>query len=39
MKLLAKNGTRNYPINMVVKLDKSNSVFHQIDKKKDVKND
>jgi len=38
VKSLAKNRTRNYPINLVVKLDKSNSVSHQIDKKKDVKN-
>lgn len=37
MKLLAKNRTKNYPINLVVKLDKSNSVFHQINLKKSLK--
>jgi len=34
VKLIAKNKVKNYPINLVIKLDKSNRVFRQINKKK-----
>lgn len=37
MSLLAKNGTKNYPINLGIKLDKNNSVFRQINWKKSLK--
>lgn len=29
MRLLAKNKAKNYPINLVVKLDKSNRIFRE----------
>ena len=37
MNLLAKNRIKNYTINMVIKLDKNNRVFHQINEKKSLK--